>query len=333
MHTNKELTSFLKGFAILAVITSHFSERFMPHTIRSFGNHFVAIFFILSGYGIYFSLSKNKFKDRKNIVSFYSRRFARIYPLYWISFILNLAFDRSSIITISSLSDFLLLSFNDPPRAWFVVALIPCYVFAPLVFNLIDKKKNFFILYIIVFFSLVNIIFSLLEFPQVRCWMYRGIYLNHIILFCLGMYLPSIREKYNKNFNIAWVILSFLLMIYSFVKTSNQALFFQPSQLLFSISTVLFTYIFMFSNFRFPFFGILKKLGTYSYSLYLFEGMYTTALSKIHIIEGERYINAFWFILLFPGFFFIAACLEETINNNLDIKQAFTNTKNLFMYP
>jgi hypothetical protein len=231
------------------------------------------------------------------------------------------------------LLDFLLLSFNDPPRVWFIHALIPCYVFAPIIFNILNKTKDFFILYAGVFFILANIVFTLLEVPQVRCWMYRGIYLNHILLFCAGMYLPIVRDRHSKNFSVNWVALSFLLMFYSFIQTSTLAfnfLDYRPiNQLLFSASTILFTYIFMFSNIHFPFFNVLRKVGIYTYSLYLFEGMYSTALNKTHIIEGKTYLNAFWFVLFFPVFFFLAACLQEAVNNRLNIRKALMNTKAL----
>lgn len=331
MHTNKDLSSYLKGFAILTVISAHFSIRFLPEQIMPFGNHFIAIFFILSGYGLYFSLKRKKDTNRDSILLFYFKRFVRIYPLYWINFTLDLAFDPSSTIAISSVLDFLLLNFTDPPRVWFLHALIPCYVLAPSIFKLINKTRELFILYVIIFFMVVNIVFTLLEVPQIRCWMYRGIYLNHIILFCIGMYLPIIRERYGKIFGLNWIAISFLLMLFSFIQTSELAFNFLNykllNQLLFSMSTILFTFIFMFSNVHPPFFRILKKIGIYTFSLYLFEGMFATVLNEINIIEGQTYLNAFWFSLLFPVFFFLAAILEEAVNNKFNIKKALINTK------
>lgn len=331
MHTNRELTSYLKGFAILTVITGHFSKRFMPEQIMSFGDHFIAIFFILSGYGLYFSLKKQKNTGQGHVLSFYLKRVVRIYPLYWINFALDFVFDPSLEITFTLIIDFLLLHFTDPPRVWFIHALVPCYVLAPAIFNAINKTKKFFLLYLTILFILTNIAFLLLDVPQVRCWMYQGIYLNHLILFCIGMYLPILRDTYNKNFKRQDVVLSFLLMFFSFIQTSNFGFNFLDynlfTQILFTASTVLFTYIFMFSDIDPPFFHILKKIGIYTYSLYLFEGMYATVLYKVHILEGKNYHNAFWFISFFPIFLLLAAYLEETINNKLNLKKALIATK------
>ena len=329
MHTNKDLTSYMKGFAILSVISGHFSQRFMPEQIMSFGSHFIAIFFILSGYGLYFSLIKQE--KEKKLCAFYLKRFSRIYPLYWIAFVIDFIFDSNIKTSDSLFIDFFLLHFTDPPRVWFLHALIPCYVLAPAIFELIKKTKNKFIVYMSIFFLILNGLFFFIGIPKIKCWMYHGTYLNHIFLFCTGMYLPILHNNFKVFFTTKTVILSFLLMIFSFTQTSYLVFDFLKytplPTLLFSFSTILFTYIFMFSEIHPPFFKKIKKIGSYTYSLFIFEGMYATFLSKVHILEGKNYTNALWFLLFFPLFLLLCGSLEEIINHKLNFPKAFMAIK------
>ncbi|WP_320041116.1 acyltransferase [uncultured Desulfobacter sp.] len=334
MKTNIDLTNYLKGFAILTVISGHFSLRFMPEEIMSFGNYFISLFFILSGYGLYFSLEKHMDSRKKTLWSFYLKRFVRIYPLYWINFFLNFATDPTATLSVSTLWEFFLLDFSNPARLWFLNALIPCYIFAPLIFRIIRQTKIYFPLYLIVLFVLINYLFAYLGVPKVRCWVYRGIYLNQMLLFAAGMWFPVLRKKDHTVFGPLWVVLSFLLMFYSFIQTSNFSFEFMSyptfNQILFSVSTLLFVYIFIFGDVAIPLLGIIKKIGAYSYSLFLFEGAYATILNRLKIIDNRANINLLWFVIFFPIFIFLAASLEEIVNSKMDLKKAYSNFRAQF---
>ena len=74
-----------RGIAILFVIIVHVGQLFSNTSINyisSFAKNGVQMFFIISGYTIFYSLEKNRNKSYK---SFFIRRFFRIAPLYYLS--------------------------------------------------------------------------------------------------------------------------------------------------------------------------------------------------------------------------------------------------------
>jgi peptidoglycan/LPS O-acetylase OafA/YrhL len=70
-------TNTLKGFAILAVIINHFTNIFISNNYGGFANQIIAIFFFVSGYGL-FNSAKREFGAAytiKRIFLFYYKRF------------------------------------------------------------------------------------------------------------------------------------------------------------------------------------------------------------------------------------------------------------------
>ena len=81
-----QATEWLKGFAILIVIISHLSRTYNDAFFGpGYANGAISIFFVLSGYGAYFSL-KRRFASNadtvKTIAIYYTDRVLRIFILY-----------------------------------------------------------------------------------------------------------------------------------------------------------------------------------------------------------------------------------------------------------
>jgi len=80
--SSREITNYLKGLAILVVYLSHFANNYVVGFSTQYGNGFVSIFFILSGFGIYASLKKqSNFQYGNFVLNFFRKRIIRIYPL------------------------------------------------------------------------------------------------------------------------------------------------------------------------------------------------------------------------------------------------------------
>ncbi|WP_264982360.1 acyltransferase family protein [Pseudodesulfovibrio portus] len=334
VNSSRELTSYLKGFAILTVVGSHFSNRFMPFKLPLFGNHFITFFFILSGFGLYYSLSRTH-DEKTKLISFYLKRFIRIYPLYWANFFIDLIFDRGQSLSSDLFFDFFLIHFTDPPRAWFLHALIPCYVLAPALYALIRKYRLKMIPALCVLFGVANLVLHYFSAPEVRCWMYRNIYLSEYFLFCIGMLFPIIHENYGASGKNRWVLLTSLVMLGSFIFTNGYT-YIPPIpgnnttfvSCLFIVSTLVFSYLFINAyTIYLPFKRILCLVGSYTYGIYLFEGMYGTALEKIGVIAGKNYVNGLFFILIFPAFFICCMLAEELFDNRFNVKLSVANVK------
>ena len=139
-----------------------------------FGNAFVGLFFVVSGYGIYKSLARNTSKGGGVSLKYYLlRRISRTYPLYWIAYVtLYLEFDLSSF----DLMKFLALDFTQPGFLWFIPALIQCYILAPVLYSALNRfgGSRFFIL-VVLFAGISNIAFIMNGKLSVNVWLYRGL--------------------------------------------------------------------------------------------------------------------------------------------------------------
>jgi peptidoglycan/LPS O-acetylase OafA/YrhL len=80
----------LRGLAALAVVFYHYTIRyhelfghsFTPHTMLSIGYYGVHLFFTISGFVIFWSVSNNP-----RISAFIKARFFRLFPVYWVAII------------------------------------------------------------------------------------------------------------------------------------------------------------------------------------------------------------------------------------------------------
>jgi exopolysaccharide production protein ExoZ len=106
MSSKKIINSiqFLRGFAALAVVIHHtggYVKRYYePHLLLgdffSIGFAGVDLFFVISGFIIHFT-SKNYLNNPAKLKDYLSKRFVRVYPIYWI--VTTLLFTLGWLIT------------------------------------------------------------------------------------------------------------------------------------------------------------------------------------------------------------------------------------------
>lgn len=126
-HDSHVITSYLKGLTIIIVCLDHYFFLYAKTPIYGYGTAFISIFFILSGYGIYHSLSRYQASQKQGlIIHFYSKRLLRIYPLFWLWCLLN-GFPNGFL-------GFFALDFIHTKSPWFIPAILQCYMIAPFVF-------------------------------------------------------------------------------------------------------------------------------------------------------------------------------------------------------
>jgi peptidoglycan/LPS O-acetylase OafA/YrhL len=329
MRISRERTNFLKGLAISTVVLHHYVRRFEPEWFDFLGNHFVSFFFILSGLGIYFSLEK-VVDAKEGLAGFYLKRAVRIYPLYWLSFAVDFVHETPEI-TGETLLQFLLLDFSDPPRVWFLFALIPCYILAPFLHKLLKKSGAVKYLAIVVtLFALINWALPLMGVPDIRVYTYKNIYLSQVLLFALGMLLPDMLQKMRPAG--LWTIrLSFGALVAVYLLTSDYSTITGPALSILNV-------VFLLASFGFCAIYLTRQgpprnasvvvlLGSYSYSIYLFHGMYFTALKMTGAMQiGSIPALAVMIILGLPA---LAAFifLEELFNRRFDPREAIVNTR------
>ena len=134
------------GFAILWVMLFHFPLNLTPNNplgfIQNIGYGGVDIFFFLSGFGLYFSLSRDGF----TLKEYYKNRFARILPEFWLVltllFVASVSFDAPSFLSYickASTLGYWLCVWDAPLFLWYISAILGFYAIYPMFFRCFKK--------------------------------------------------------------------------------------------------------------------------------------------------------------------------------------------------
>jgi len=135
---NRQITSYLKGVAIMAVMVNHYSDIFISRAYGGYANSVIAVFFILSGYGIFQSFEKAPPVSLKVLGGYFFKRFFRLYPLFWLSMAILCYY----LNEIYPLKLFLLPSFRVMIIYWFINAIIQCYSIAPVLYFFLKNRYH-----------------------------------------------------------------------------------------------------------------------------------------------------------------------------------------------
>ena len=158
----------IMGIAILLIMICHNSMDFpgsfhdINSGIKMLGQLGVDIFFFLSGFGCYYSMTNND-----NVLIFYKKRFLRILPAYLIAVVLN-AFIIIPIFK-EPIGEYLwkysLISFftNAVLIEWFIASILLLYLLYPLIYRLIKSNRiaTFFVVgavYLLIFSNIIRVI-------------------------------------------------------------------------------------------------------------------------------------------------------------------------------
>lgn len=172
------------GFAILFIMLFHLENRspFLDTHFFVIGDSGVEIFLLLSGLGVFFSLSRSK---ESTPWSFYKRRLIRILPAFWLVIIpLSLfSFIKGAITFPIFVTRILGLSaFNEAARGyWYITALLVCYIITPPLYQYLRKTSDRMGILLIVLSFAICYVLSFVIGVEVL--------LRRIPVFILGMYI------------------------------------------------------------------------------------------------------------------------------------------------
>ena len=305
----------LRALAILLVIEGHLHDR-LPEWLSwlpGYGATGVQLFFVISGFIITHNLLKEKNRSGTvNLVSFWSRRFFRIYPAFFafmifIGFVYynyDIYFDKRSYI----LTFFLLSSVIPLSGGWYIGHTWSLsveqffYIIWPPLLNL-GLGFRFLIVSIILwpFFRALHYLI---------CDKYHLFYLpindlvNNYIFMSSGCLLAFLINKYNYSnlCYLKWHFLFALCLTYPILEKiifDNFLLDYKPAQTyISSFSAVPISLCFLYSvlflisiknTIFYKFFNSapMVYIGSISYSLYLFQQFFTIPL-KWHNFEIQQ---------------------------------------------
>lgn len=231
MNRKLELVNYLKGYAIFTIVAFHLITYYnfynWPNTIRfasTLGAAGIHIFFVCSGFGLYFSYLRNPI----SYTQFIKKRFLKVYIPYIIIVLISACFpfmysgnDRltavlSHIFLFKMFSPIYVHSFGA--QFWFISTIIQFYF----VFYLLIYLKNKFgiIKYFIgtIIISLAyGIIVGLLGKTEIRTW--DSFFLQFLWEFSLGMMLAEYYYINKQTYKNARLSLVLILSILGFIIT------------------------------------------------------------------------------------------------------------------
>ena len=218
----------IMGFATLIITIMHLYVSFyedaqIPYLtiLLKRGNIGVDIFLMLSGCGLYYSMSKSP-----KLLEFYKKRMNRVlvpYLVLSIFYWIVLDFIVSTNI-IQFLEDYSLISFwtSGVTHYWYVAFIIPIYLLYPLIFKLQQKKSS-----CIIALCFLSIVCSgCIAYFNPDYYSCVEIAITRIPAFLMGSYLGEIlrgkKEKYICVFNIYFILSFFLFLISVLISESHR---------------------------------------------------------------------------------------------------------------
>ncbi len=331
----RETTSYIKGAAVAAILFAHYVQYYYSRVYtweKGFAFALVSIFFVLSGLGNYFSLARrfeSGVSPGRSIARFYIDRAAGIYPFFWLAAFFMPFFYREygalHAASFSTAAIYLALPFVQPPGIfWFVVAILQCYLAAPLLYLILTRVRVSSFVRTVIFMVnialLVTVCMLLLDraglaanplktvFAYRGAFTYRYFFLSNIALFSLGMAIPPLLSEYRKQLTRpSFFYASLTLFLLSAYLTRR------PDQL-FPFSGWYLTPLLIFGIFglclfavsaspRQPMKRLFSHLGKHTYAVYLFHMLFFALLAATGIVEDNSIKSLLLMVLLLPVFY------------------------------
>ena len=307
---------FLLGIATLLVVFFHSDYLVIENVVKvnfltnilkfiqKTGNFGVDLFLLLSGIGLYFSLSKN------NIKTFYKNRFIRILPVFIIVTVVY-AIITKTMTVVEVLETLFFISFFVKGNAdvWFMPFIMVMYLLFPLLYKIIYQKDWHGLVLLLFITMLFNLLYSIF-FPT--SYVYIEIALTRISVFILGVYLGKL--IYLKQ-SVPWYMFLFsillqIFMIYILYMNINIERFSIFSRYLYCILAVcsVINISFLMSllkNKNILLIKIIEFLGLYSLEIYLI-------FEKVEYVLMKEF-NGYSIVLLYILCFFVTLLLSIAI--------------------
>ena len=313
-------TNSLKGIAIIAVLINHYLNLNVQGDSTGFANLWIVVFFILSGYGIQYSLS-SRFNDErislKIIFNFYYSRIIRILPLFWIAYLIE------SFLFGYDISILTLLGISGVGHYWFVPAIIQCYLLAPIIYLLARKNRVAVLIVILLAFVFLNWMISLNIFPiklidvlkKIHLY-WRNVFFLYLLVFFFSMLLPRATSQWSKitylekNFYFYLIIsIVMLLMLSVKYKAMVPYLHILTTDTIVPVVLIIISSVYLVCNrMVIPY---VSKIGSISYSIYLFHMIFYLFIKKYLIYDVHFFFEIGVYIMLFPVFLYLCFKLEK----------------------
>jgi peptidoglycan/LPS O-acetylase OafA/YrhL len=316
-------TNSLKGLAICAVLINHFLNLNIKGSYLGFASLFVGLFFIVSGYGIYYSLERSGFASTPRLrilLRFYFNRLIRIYPLFIIAYLIQ-CFTFGDIVL-----SWTLWGIHGLGHYWFIPAIIQCYLLAPLLFILIKRHRFLSLNIIVITFLAANLLLNsalvptdigkTLRFIHLH---WRDVYFLYLLLFALSMFLPRYLDSweqipsYEKKyyFILLFSVVLAIMIVFKY-QDSTYYLYSLFTKTICPLIILCTAAVYLLSNtLRF---SLLAWIGKASYSIYLFHIVMYRSIDEIFGFGKISLMEFLVVIAVIPLFFYLCTIVENWNN-------------------
>lgn len=308
----------LRGWAILGVVSSHVAQNVgrLPRGISIFagaGPMGVALFFIISAFTIFITLDQKKNDSKERINFFFTKRFLRIAPMYYLAILyyaivswlsegkIDYTGLFSNVFFLHGLSPAKINSFV--PGGWSITVEIFFYCLIPLIIrsiNNFNQAITFLLISYVIRYAAIQITGNIIG-SEGRNGQYLYLFFpNQLPLFAIGviLFFHIIKKEKIKVSGYNLICIGVLLII---------SLAFRQYQLLFE-EHLLYAYCFgaatiFMSRIKTLLLDnrIIRFIGKISYSMYIIHFIVLFWLSRFHLnslYEGSAGVNYILFFLL-----------------------------------
>ena len=311
-YLSNKSTKSLKGLLALFIIFHHVSQKITTganfSNFEYMGRYIVALFFFLSGYGLYFQYSN----DATYMENFLRKRLTRIFIPFFVFIVIYVIY-RASLGEVVNV-DFFLSFWRDHSNiiynGWFINSIIVLYVIFYVSFKKKDSKIAIFKL---VFFTLVYIFWKV--YQNHGDWEYVS-----IMAFFLGVFWMkdrSLIDKFiEKNYFVFLVLFSILMYVFrryevimKNIGITNKYVYYgivgNLCTMIFVVYFLLLTNKLNFSN------KYLDFLGNISFEIYMIHGLVMHYLGKFFVSSAVNDVIYTIVVLLVSIVF--AYCIKKLI--------------------
>lgn len=296
--------NYLRGFAILAVISIHVSAYFTKMdsinaltlvymTIDAVSQFAVPAFIFISGFVLY-----NKYNSNFDLKQFYLKRYKTIIPPYIIFstfyIVVKLPVAKMLHRTIDMDILHMYLTGNALFHMWFFMLIIQLYILYPLILKIYNYSNNKSL-------ALSFILSVLLSEYEVT---------SYLFYFVLGMYLNNHYKNLliHKNYIVIPIFLiGTVTQIYVYMDMyfSYELLMHIPKYIINTVTVVYFTVIFLVlleishSLYNSKKLKSIDNLGSYSFAIYLIHALFIYIFAIIFPKVGFAYSNILFYPVMF----------------------------------
>ena len=286
-YLSNKSTKSLKGLLALLIIFHHISQKITNgenfSNFEYMGRYIVALFFFLSGYGLYFQYSNNP----TYMENFLKKRLVRIFIPFFVFIVIYVIYRATlgEVINVNFFLSFWKDHSNIIYNGWFINSIIVLYVIFYVSFVGKDSKVAE---YKLVFLTLVYIFWK--AYQDHGDWEYVS-----IMAFLLGVFWMknriSIDKFIEKNYFIFLVSFSILMYVFRHYEVIMENIGITNKYVYYGIvgnlCTMIFVVYFLLLTNKLNFSNkYLDFIGDISFEIYMIHGLVMHYLGKFFVSSG-----------------------------------------------